>query len=108
MLEFCTAFILIIILVYPAQKIIIWIARSITKKLPEDTPLIPNLPLKTATSQLKLKHGHANPEETRLAVRGAIIVSGIIATIITNFSLWLPILVWVIIISILVGFVDSN
>lgn len=78
------------------------------KQLPSNTPIIPNLPNKTATSQLKLKHGHANPEETRLAIRGAIIVSGLIAAIITKFALWLPILVWVIAISIFVSFVDSS
>lgn len=107
MVQFCIAFLLIIIFIYPAQKIIIWVARSLNKNLPEDIPLIPNLPLKTATSQLKLKHGYANPEEARLAVRGAIVVSGIIAAIITKFSLWLPILIWVVIISILVSFVSS-
>ncbi len=108
MVNFCLAFILIVILVYPAQKTIIWVARSLNKNLPENTPFIPNLPVKTATSQFKLKQGHANPEETRLAVRGAIAVSGFIAAIITGFSLWMPILIWVVMISVFVGFVDTN
>ncbi|MCT7984431.1 hypothetical protein NG796_14110 [Laspinema sp. A4] len=98
MLEFCTSFILIIVLVYPAQKFIILVARLLNKHLPENTPLLPNLPMKTATSQLKLKQGHANPKETQLAVRGAIVVSGFIAAAITGFTWWIPILIWVVII----------
>jgi hypothetical protein len=108
MIDFCLAFILIVIFIYPAQKTIIWAARSLNHTLPEDTPFIPNLPVKTATSQYKLKYGYADPQETRLAVRGAIVVSGFIATIITGFSLWLPTLIWVITISVFVSFVDAN
>lgn len=108
MIDFCIAFILIVILIYPAQKTIIWVARSLNKNLPENTPFIPNLPVKTATSQYKLKFGQATPEETRMAVRGAIAVSGFIAAMITRFSLWMPILVWVVIISVFVSFVDTD
>jgi len=108
MIDFCIAFILIVILIYPSQKMIIWVARSLNKNLPGNTPFIPNLPLKTATSQYKLKYGHADSKETRLAVRGAITVSGFLAATITGFSLWQPILIWVLIISVFVGFVNAN
>ncbi|MGB3693216.1 MAG: hypothetical protein WA999_10840 [Spirulinaceae cyanobacterium] len=108
MLRFFAAFLLIIIFIYPAQISMIWIARMINKKLPQNLPLLPNFPSKLATSTLKLKHGHANAKETKLAVRGATIISGLMAAILTKFTLWIPLFIWVTVISILVSFVDED
>ena len=105
MMDFIIAFIWLIILVWPAQKFITWFASFLHKNLPKNTPLLGNLPLETAKSQIKMKHGHANPKETILAVRSAVIISGII-TVLIQSHLLLPVLIWVILICVLISFVN--
>ncbi|MBD2184236.1 hypothetical protein [Aerosakkonema funiforme] len=105
MMDFLFAFIWLIVLVWPAQKIITWVASFLHKNLPKNTPILPNLPLQTAKAQIKMKHGYANPKETILAVRSAVTISGII-TVLIQWHLLLPVIVWVILICILISFID--
>jgi len=115
MVNFCVAFVLILIFIYPALKIIVWVARSINENFPEDIPIVFNLVFKSGTSIIKTKKinprtgkPYANIDEIRLATVSSISLAGLMGALITGFTLWLPILVWTIIISILVSFVGSN
>lgn len=115
MFDFCVAFILILIFVYPALKIIVFSARSINKNFPQDVPIIFNLILKSGTSIIKTKHinektgkPYANTDEMRLATISSIVLAGFMAALITGFYLLPPIIIWVVIISISVSFVESN
>ncbi|MCL1464568.1 hypothetical protein [Argonema galeatum] len=105
MIDFIVAFILLIILVWPAQKLIAWFASFLHKKLPENTPILPNLTLESAKAQIKMKHGHANPKETRLAIRSAVVISGLI-TVLIQSHLLAYIIILVISICVLISFID--
>jgi len=113
MVSFFLAFILIIILVYPSLKIIVGLAGFVNKNFSQDIPIVFNLLKKSATGIIKGKHTnpktgkpYANVHEIRLATISSIGLAGLLAALITNFSLLLPIVIWVIIISVAVNFVD--
>lgn len=114
MVNFLWAFILIIIFVYPSLKIIVGLAGFVNKNFPQDIPIIFNLLKRSGTSIIKTKHinprtgkPYANVNEIRLATVSSIVVSGFMGALITNFSLLLPIVAWVVIISIAVNFVGD-
>lgn len=115
MVNFCLAFILILIFIYPSLKVIVFIARSVNENFPQDIPIIFNLLKKSGTSIIKTKlinpntnKPYASVGEIRLATVSSVILAGFMGALITGFTLLSPIIIWVIIISILVNFVESN
>jgi hypothetical protein len=106
MVDFCIAFICILILVGPTIALMRFLARFISENM-SDWLFLPWLFVKPSTGYIKGKLGYATPQELRHAVRVTVIICGIITALFLP-RLLLPVIVWVLAISFLVSFVDSN
>ncbi len=106
MVDFCLAFLCIIVLVGPIITLMRFLADYISENM-DDWPFLPWLFVKPSTGLIKGKFGYASPEELRHAVRVTVVMAGLITALLLP-RLLLPVIIWVIAISFLVSFVDSN
>jgi hypothetical protein len=106
MAEFCIAFMCILVLVGPVIALMRFLADFISENM-NDWPFLPWLFVKPSTGYIKSKFGYASPEELRHAVRVTVIISGIITALFFP-RLLVPVIIWVLAISLLVSCVDSN
>jgi hypothetical protein len=106
MVDFCIAFMCILILVWPTIALMRLFADFISENM-SDWPFLPWLFVKPSAGYIKGKFGYATPEELRHAVRVTVIISGIITALFLH-RLLVPVILWVLAISFLVSFVDSN
>ncbi len=106
MVDFCIAFMCILILVGPTIALMRFLARFISENT-NDSFFLPWLFVKPSEGYIKSKFGYATPQELRHAVRVTVIICGIITALFLP-RLLLPVIVWVLAISFLVSFVDSN
>ena len=106
MVDFCIAFLCILVLVGPVIALMRFLAVFISENM-NDLPFLSWLFVKPSTGYIKSKFGYASPKELRHAVRVTVIISGIITALFLP-RLLVPIIIWVLAISLLVSFVDSN
>lgn len=106
MVDFCIAFMCILVLVGPTIALMRFFAFFISENM-SDWLFLPWLFVKPSEGYMKSKFGYATPQELRHAVRVTVIICGIITAVFLP-RLLLPVIVWVFAISWLVSFVDSN
>lgn len=106
MVDFCIAFLCILILVGPVIALMRFFGDFISENM-NNLPFLSWLFVKPSTGYIKGKFGYASPEELRHAVRVTVIISGIITALFLP-RLLVPVILWVLAISFLVSFVDSN
>ncbi|WP_377473547.1 MAG: hypothetical protein P2A85_15420 [Microcoleus anatoxicus] len=106
MVDFCIAFMCILVLVGPTIALMRLLAFFISENM-SDWLFLPWLFIKPSEGYMKSKFGYATPQELRHAVRVTIIICGIITASFLP-RLLVPVIVWVLAISFLVSFVDSN
>ncbi len=106
MVDFCIAFMCILVLVGPTIALMRVLAGFISENM-SDWPFLPWLFVKPSTGHIKSKFGYASPDELRHAVRVTVVISGIITALFLP-GLLFPVIIWVLAISFLVSFVDSN
>ncbi|MEG4498928.1 hypothetical protein QUB05_17500 [Microcoleus sp. F10-C6] len=106
MVDFGLAFICILVLVWPTIALMRFLADFISENM-SNWPFLPWLFVKPSTSYIKGKFGYASAEELRHAVRVTVIICGIITALFLP-RLLIPVIIWVLVISWLVSFVESN
>jgi hypothetical protein len=106
MVDFCIAFIWIMVLVWPAIWLLLGLAYALNKILPPGTPLISDLSMDVGTSLLNLINNCASTGDRKIATRSAIFVSGFITGII-HWHLLAFSIVWVVLICVLLSAVEN-
>lgn len=105
MVGFCISFIVIIVMIWPAQFFLKGLAYFIRKNF-DDAPFI-SIIVKSDTSRIKTKYGHANSEEIRIAVIAPVIVAGCLTMIILPKFIG-QILILVAVISVLASTIEKQ
>ncbi len=106
MIDFCFAFICMMVFVLPAIWILLGIAYVINKKLPMGTPWLSDLPMNIGISLLNMINNCASTKDIKLAARSVILVSGFITAIFQQHLLFHSI-VWIVLIYFLLNFVED-
>jgi len=106
MVDFCIAFIWIMVLIWPAIGLLLGLAYVINKILPLGTPWISDLPMDIGISLLNTMKNCASTRDIKLAAKSTIFVSGIMTGIIQWHLLTYSIL-WVVLLFVLLSAVEK-
>ena len=106
MINFCIAFIWIMVLVWPAIWLLLGVAYALNKILPPGKPWISDLSMDIGTSLLNVMKNSASNGDIKLATRSAIFVAGLITGII-QWHLLAYSIAWVVFICLLVNDLDN-
>ena len=106
MVNFCIAFIWIMLLVLPAIWLLLGLAYALNKILPPGTPWISDFSMDIGTSLLNMMNNCASTGDLKLATRSAIFVSGLLNGIL-HWHLLAFSIVWVVLICVLLSAVEN-
>lgn len=105
MVKFCISFIVIIVMIWPAQFFLKGLAHFIRKNF-DGVPWI-SIIVKFDISRMKIKYGYANSEEIRMAVIAPVIVAGCLTMIVLPKFIG-QILISVAVISVLASTIEKQ